>query len=218
MPLETALRRLLNVTYVQTIYAQAKSLEGLGPAELEIRGALRQRHRLGNKPEDNAVEKQGDNAGDESGSKPDDFTIQNQATLLEAENETMRSMMLLIGSVAGISLMVGIFGIMAVMTISVRERRREIGLRRAVGASRQDIRNQFLAEAAILSTIGGLCGVIAGIGITSVVAALGYWDALISWPAAVAAMFFSLAAGVAFGIYPAARAAALEPIQALRAE
>ena len=202
VPLETALRRLLNVTYVQTIYAQARSSEGLNLAEKEIRQILRQHHRLG------------ENVAD----KPDDFTIQNQATLLEAEGETMRSMMLLIGSVAGISLLVGVFGILAVMTISVRERRREIGLRRAIGASRHDIRNQFLAESAILSAIGGLCGVLLGVGITYAVALLGYWDALISWPSAAVAMLFSLAAGVVFGIYPAARAAALEPIQALRAE
>jgi putative ABC transport system permease protein len=240
VPLETALRRLLNVTYVQTIYAQARSSEELNLAEKEIRQILRQRHRLGSTPAGGgdtlaggagstltgetgnlltgeAGDTQADKA-DNQHSKPDDFTIQNQATLLEAEGETMRSMMLLIGSVAGISLMVGIFGIMAVMTISVRERRQEIGLRRAVGASRQDIRNQFLAEATILSTIGGLSGVLLGIGITYIVATLGYWDALISWPAAVAAMLFSLAAGLVFGIYPAARAAALEPIQALRAE
>lgn len=212
VPLETALRRLLNVAYVQTIYAQTKSPEELSSAEQEIRQTLRQRHRLGDMPGDAWTE------WNKRDGKPDDFTIQNQATLLEAEEETMRSMMLLIGSVASISLLVGIFGIMAVMTISVRERTKEIGLRRAVGASRQDIRNQFLAESAILSTIGGLCGVLAGIGITYAVAALGYWEVIISWPAAAAAIFFSLAAGLLFGIYPAARAAALEPIQALRAE
>ena len=198
VPLETAMRRLFNVTYVDTVYVQAREMEALLRAEDEIRELLRQRHRLGD--------------------KPDDFTIQNQAVLLETEREISRSMATLVSSVAGISLLVGGIGILAVMLISVRERRREIGLRRAIGALRRDIRNQFLVEASLLGGAGGIVGLALGISIALAVAALGYWETVISWPAATIAFVFSVSLGVVFGIYPAMRAARLEPIQALRAE
>jgi len=198
VPLETAMRRLANVTYVQMIYAQAGGADALDRAEAEIRALLRRQHRLS--------------------AKPDDFTIQNQATLLETERETSRSMTLLIGSVAGISLLVGGVGILAVMLISVRERTREIGLRRALGARRRDIRTQFLLESGLLAGAGGLLGVAGGVGAALLVSSLGYWETLISWPAAAIGFAFSVSIGLVFGIYPAARAATLEPIQALRAE
>ena len=198
VPLETGMRRLLNLDYVHTVYAQARSSAAIGPAEQEIAGLLRQRHRLG--------------------SKPDDFTIQNQATLLATERETTGSMTLLIGSVAGISLLVGGVGILAVMLMSVRERTREIGLRRALGALRRDIRNQFLLESAVLAGAGGVAGVVGGVGLSLAVSSLGYWPAMISWPAASVAFTFSVLVGVFFGLYPAAQAAKLEPIEALRAE
>jgi len=198
VPLEAAMRRLFNVTYVDTIYVQAREMEALQRAEDEIRELLRQRHRLGD--------------------KPDDFTVQNQAVLLETERDISRSMATLVSSVAGISLLVGGIGILAVMLISVRERRREIGLRRAIGALRRDIRNQFLVEASILGGAGGIVGVALGVSIALGVAALGYWESVISWPAATIAFGFSVSLGVVFGIYPAMRAARLEPIQALRAE
>jgi putative ABC transport system permease protein len=127
-------------------------------------------------------------------------------------------MTLLIGSVSGISLIVGGVGILAVMLISVRERTREIGLRRAVGARRCDIRNQFLLESAMLAGLGGLLGVAIGLGAAWTVSTLGVWDAVISWPSAAIGFLFSVSLGVAFGLYPAVRAAALEPIEALRAE
>jgi len=198
VPLETAMRRLLNVTYVQTVYAQARSSQVIGNAEQEIAELLRRRHRLAD--------------------KPDDFTLQNQARLMETERETTSSMTLLIGSVAGISLAVGGVGILAVMLMSVRERTREIGLRRALGALRRDIRNQFLLESAILAGAGGVAGVVGGVGLSWVVSSLGYWLAMISWLAAAVAFSFSVLVGVFFGLYPALRAASLEPIQALRAE
>jgi putative ABC transport system permease protein len=198
VPLETAMRRLLNLDYVHTVYVQARSSAAMGQAEQQIAELLRQRHRLGG--------------------KPDDFTIQNQATLLETERETTGSMTLLIGSVAGISLLVGGVGILAVMLMSVRERTSEIGLRRAVGALRRDIRTQFLFESGLLAGTGGMVGVIGGIGLSLVVSGLGYWPAVISWPAAAIAFAFSVGVGVFFGLYPAFRAARLEPIEALRTE
>jgi putative ABC transport system permease protein len=124
----------------------------------------------------------------------------------------------LIGSVAGISLLVGGVGILAVMLMSVRERTREIGLRRALGALRRDIRNQFLLESVLLAGAGGLAGVAGGVVLSLAASALGCWPTETSWPAAAVAFTFSVAVGVFFGIYPAARAARLEPIESLRAE
>jgi putative ABC transport system permease protein len=198
VPIGTAMRRLLNVPYIQTIYVQAKDSRLMSKAESEIRDLLRARHRLRK--------------------KPDDFTIQNQETLLATERETSQSMTVLVGSVAGISLFVGGVGILAVMLISIRERRGEIGLRRALGARRQDIRLQFLFESILLAGSGGAMGVIIGVGCAYGLSALGYWDTLISWPATAVAFLLSMILGVFFGIYPASRAASLEPIEALRAE
>jgi putative ABC transport system permease protein len=198
IPLETAMRRLFNVTHIHTVFVQAREAAVLEHAEGEIRELLRQRHRLRD--------------------KPDDFTIQNQATLLETERDTARSITLLIGSVAGISLFVGGVGILAVMLISIRERTGEIGLRRAVGARRRDIRNQFLVESCMLAGSGGFVGVIGGLAATLAVSELGYWEMAISWSAWAVGFLFSVAAGLAFGIYPAVRAARLVPIQALRSE
>jgi len=198
VPLGSAMRRLFNVDHIDTVYVQAESAEALDCAETEIRHLIRQRHRLRE--------------------KPDDFTIQNQATLLAAEREAAQSMTLLIGSVAAISLVVGGIGILAVMLIAVRERTPEIGLRRALGATRRDIRLQFLLESGLLAGSGGVIGVVAGVAAAVAVSQLGFWETIISWPAALAGFGFSVAVGLVFGICPAVRAAALEPIEALRAE
>lgn len=198
IPLRTAMRRVLNVTHVETIYARARDSESLVRAEEEIRAVLRDRHRLGG--------------------KADDFTIQNQATLLAAEHETSRSLTLLIGSVAGISLLVGGVGVLAVMLISIRERTGEIGLRRALGARRRDIKVQFLFESALLAGSGGAVGVLLGAGSAAALSTLTDWPAPVSWPAAFGAFLFSALLGLFFGLYPATRAARLEPIQALRSE
>jgi putative ABC transport system permease protein len=198
VPLGTAMRRLLNVTYVQSVYVQARDTASMGKTESEIRELLRIRHRLRG--------------------KPDDFTIQNQETLLATEREASESMTVLIGSVAGISLLVGGVGILAVMLIAIRERRGEIGLRRALGARCRDIRVQFLIESVLLAGTGGATGVLVGIGFAHGLSAMGYWETLISWPSAAMAFGFSAILGVFFGMYPASRAAGLEPIEALRAE
>ncbi|MDH4238186.1 MAG: FtsX-like permease family protein [Phycisphaerae bacterium] len=150
--------------------------------------------------------------------KRDDFAIQNQVALLEVERETAAAMTLLIGSIAGISLIVGGVGILAVMLISVRERTNEIGLRRAVGALRRDIRNQFLIESALLSGTGGVVGAAIGAVLAFTLSSLGYWHTIISWPAVGAALAFSITVGIISGIYPAIRAAKLAPIEALRAD
>ena len=198
VPLETAMRRLLNVAYIQTILVQARNSAVLADVEQEVRGVLRRRQRL---PE----------------GRPDNFTIQNQMRLLATERQTARSMTTLIGSVASIALLVGGVGIFGVMLISVRERVREIGLRRAVGARRRDIQVQFLVEAALLAGVGGTLGVMAGVAATHAASALGAWDTLLSWPAAAMGFLVSVTIGLLFGIYPAIRAACLEPIEALRA-
>jgi putative ABC transport system permease protein len=198
VPLETALHRLLNVTYVQAIYVQAVGGNEMGRAEAEIQDLLHQRHRLG--------------------SQDDDFTILNQAVLLETERQASRSLTLLTGAVAAISLIVGGVGILAVMLISVRERTHEIGLRRAVGARRRDIRNQFLLESGMLAGLGGLAGIGVGVAASLGVSYLGYWDAILSWPAMAVGFLFSASIGVVFGLYPAMRAAHLQPVEALRAE
>jgi len=198
VPLRTAMRRVLSITHVHSLYVQAIDGAALDRAEAEIRILLRERHRLGD--------------------RSDDFTIQNQAALLATERETSRSLTALIGSVAAISLFVGGVGILAVMLISVRERTAEIGLRRALGARRADIRRQFLFESAILAVAGAAFGVILGLAGAFALSRFSSWATLVSWPATFGAVFFSMLLGVLFGSYPAARAARLEPVAALRAE
>ena len=199
VPLETAMRRLLNVPYIHTIYVQALGSQWMDRVERDVAQLLRERHRV-------------------TEGRPDTFTIQNQKTLLRAERDAARSMTLLIGAVANIALLVGGVGILAVMLMSVRERTREIGLRRALGARPRDIRMQFLVEALLMAATGGVVGVITGIAATHAAAVFGAWKPLISWPATALALAFSMAVGVVVGIYPAHRASRLDPIQALKAE
>jgi putative ABC transport system permease protein len=198
IPLATAMRRVLNVTHLESIFVKARSSSRLREAEEEIRALLRRRHRLGK--------------------KPDDFSIQNQASLIESEREMAGDLILLVGSVAGISLLVGGVGILAVMLISLNERVREIGLRRALGARKADIKVQFLLESTLLSLTGGVLGIVIGVGGALALSAFGAWETLVPWRAIVGAFASSVAIGILFGFYPAVRAAALEPIEALRSE
>jgi len=197
VPLETALRRLFNVPHLRTIYLQAQDSAMLARVEADVRELLRARRRLGD-------------------GQVDTFKILNQATLLDSQRQTARFLTLLIGSVATIALLVGGVGILAVMTMSVRERTREVGLRRALGARRRDILVQFLLEATILAGLGGLVGASLGLLGSALVGAS--WSVAVSWPTVVTAFCTAVVVGLLFGIYPAHRAATLAPVAALRAE
>lgn len=198
IPINTAMRRLIRITYIQKIHIQVAHSKQLQRAETEIRELLRERHRLRD--------------------KPDDFTIQNQGTLVQTERESARTLTFLVGSVAAISLLVGGVGILAVMLTASRERRKEIGLRRAIGARRRDIRTQFLLESLIIAAIGGFSGASIGLLFTFLASILGGWNAIVSWDATGAGLALSAVIGLVFGIYPASKASSLEPIEALRAE
>jgi putative ABC transport system permease protein len=149
---------------------------------------------------------------------PDNFTVRNLTEVLKAQEDSSRVFGLLLAAVAGVSLLVGGIGIMNIMLVSVTERTREIGLRLAVGARGRDILRQFLIEAVTLSVMGGALGVLLGAGATWAVAEFAQWQVVLSTQAVLLAVGFSAAVGVFFGYYPARRAAALLPIQALRHE
>jgi putative ABC transport system permease protein len=200
IPIRTALRRVFNLTYINTINIQTTSTGSMERAVAQVVELLRDRHRL-NKQQ-----------------KPDDFTIQNQADLLEAQRETTDTFTMLIGSIAGISLLVGGIGILAIMLIAIRERTNEIGLRMAVGASRKDIMTQFVLEASILGIGGGLVGILLGILGAFVVRVATSWAVSISPDSVGLAFGFSILVGLFFGVYPARRASLLDPITALRSE
>jgi len=200
IPIITALRRVFNLDYINTVYAQVKDVELMDKAESEIRDLLRERHRLVKK------------------AKPDDFTIQNQVDVLEAQQEATATFTILIAGIAAISLMVGGIGILAIMLITVKERTNEIGLRMAVGARPKDILVQFLSESLILGFSGGFFGVVISVIGTIIVGITTEWHAVISLQSIFLSIGFSLSVGLFFGVYPAKKAAMLDPIDALRAE
>jgi putative ABC transport system permease protein len=198
VPVDTALRRLFNITYINTLFIQAASSARIDEAAAEVTALLRERHRL---------------AG-----KPDDFTVQSQTEILEAERETSRTFTNLLSAVAAISLVVGGVGILAVMLMTIKERTREIGVRRAVGALRRDVLVQFVVESLVLGVSGGVAGILLGVGIAVTAAHFTQWPMSLSFPAVAVAFSFSAAIGLLFGVYPAAKAARLDPIEALRSE
>lgn len=200
IPLRTAMRRVFNLTYINSINIEAVSKEKMDAASEEVQKLLRERHRL------------------DRLDKPDDFTIQSQADLLEAEKETTETFTTLIGSIAAVSLLVGGIGILAIMLMAVKERTNEIGLRMSVGASRKDILVQFIFEAAILGLGGGTVGVLIGIAGSLFIGAATKWPAVVSWPSVAISFGFSLMVGLFFGVYPARRASLFDPIVALRNE
>jgi len=198
VPFQTAARRILNVSYLHTIYVQARSTAQLEALERDVREILHVRH-----PARSGV--------------PESFVVLNQAMLLRAERAATTALNRLIPAVSGIALLLGAVGILTVMLMSVRERTREIGLRRALGASKKDIRFQFIAESAMLGGLGGAAGVLVGVAGSWAGAFLGGWDLVVSWTPALLGFGCSMILGVAVGSIPAVRAARLEPIEALNA-
>jgi putative ABC transport system permease protein len=199
VPLSTLQKRIMGVTYIQAIMVSANSPEETVTAEGEIRLLLHQRHHI-------------------PPGQDDDFTVRNMTDIAAAAEASSQIMTLLLGSIASVSLIVGGIGIMNIMLVSVTERTREIGIRMAVGARSRDILLQFLVEAVVLSLAGGLLGVILGVASSRIISAFVHWPTIISLGSILLASFFSVAIGVFFGLYPARRAASLDPIEALRYE
>jgi len=204
IPLSTAKKRVLGVSqanarFVGVIQIKVASPDLLSDVQQQVIDLLRQRHRL--QPyQDN------------------DFDVRNLAESFAAQAESSRTMTLLLGAIASVSLLVGGIGIMNIMLVSVTERTREIGLRMAVGARSRDILGQFLIEAVTLALIGGILGILLGVGGSTLIAMLANWSTLIT-PVSIAVAFGSSAfIGIFFGYYPAHKAAFLDPIEALRYE
>ncbi len=204
IPLSTAKKRLfgkgaLAGDSVTSITVKVKNAELMLEAETEITELLRTRHKLRD-AEDN------------------DFRIHNFEQILQTSADTTRILTLLLAAIASISLLVGGIGIMNIMLVSVAERTKEIGLRLAVGAAETDIRLQFLIEAAVLSMVGGVIGILLGAGGASAIASVAGWPTVLSPSSIVLAFGFSAFVGIFFGYYPAHRASKLDPIVALRRE
>ena len=200
IPIQTALRRVFNLSYISSINIQAINQEKMAETAKQITEVLRDRHRLNKQ------------------NKADDFTVQSQTDLLETQRETTDTFTMLITSIAGISLLVGGIGVLAIMLIAIRERTNEIGLRMAVGASKKDILIQFVIESAILSIGGGVIGIFIGV-IGSLIISFGTeWAASVSLTSIIYSFGFSMLVGLFFGVYPARKASLLDPINALRSE
>jgi putative ABC transport system permease protein len=199
IPWTSAMTRLTGGTTFRNLSMQGASADQLDEISEAITSLLRQRHRL-----QDGVD--------------DDFSIRTQTETLETFTSTAKTMTMLLGSIAGVSLLVGGIGIMNIMLVSVTERTREIGIRMAVGAKSGDILSQFLAEAVTLSIVGGIAGIGIGVGISRLISVNMGWPVLTSSNAITVAFLFSAAIGIFFGFYPARKAAQLDPIESLRYE
>jgi putative ABC transport system permease protein len=199
MPYTTVMKKLVGVDWLQRITASIDSKDDEELATNQITSLLRQRHQL--------------RADEDS-----DFSIRSPDEIAQTVGQVSLILTLLLGSVAAISLLVGGIGIMNIMLVSVTERTREIGIRMAVGATESDVQLQFLSEAVVLSSIGGLIGIVFGIVSSILVAKAMQWPTAVSPFSVIVAVAFSAAVGIFFGYYPARKASRLDPIEALRYE
>ena len=198
-PFSTVQKKLLAIQHVQSANVSAITPEATRTAEEQITELLRARHKLAPNQEN-------------------DFSVRNMTDVAEAADETNRIMTILLASIASVSLLVGGIGIMNIMLVSVTERTREIGIRMAIGARSSAVRTQFLIEAIVLSLTGGIIGILLGLGVSVLIPQMLGWPTLVSVASVVGSVLFSAAVGIFFGFYPARKAAALDPIDALRYE
>ena len=199
IPFQTGRFEIFGTDRINDIWTLVGSEDSISAAMAEIQSAIRRSHKL--------------RAG-----RPDDFSIRDQADLLATVGETTKTFTLLLAGIAAVSLLVGGIGIMNIMLVSVTERTREIGVRKALGATRNNILLQFLTEAVILCVLGGILGILAGtIGASQLSSAMG-WETAVDVRSILIAFAFASGIGVAFGVWPARRASTLDPIEALRYE
>lgn len=199
VPLTTAQERLMGITYIRTINIQASSADQIEPVQAQVEVLLRQRHHI-------------------VGDKEDDFTVRNLTSLMEVMKTNTTTLTLFLGSIAAISLIVGGIGIMNIMMVSVTERTREIGIRKALGATFQNIMMQFLIESVVIGVVGGLLGIFMGISLALVLGKFTQFYTVITASPIIISFAVSVGTGLFFGIYPARKAARLDPIEALRYE
>ena len=199
VPYTTVQKKISGISWVQMIMVSVTSQDAMAPAQSAISALLRQRHHL--RP-----------------GEDDDFIIRSPNEMAQAAEATSLAMTVLLGIIASISLLVGGIGIMNIMLVSVTERTREIGIRMAVGATEQDVQRQFLSEAVVLSSLGGIAGILLGVVASALITRFVHWSTFVSPLSVVVAAFFSAAVGIFFGYYPARKAARLDPIEALRYE
>ena len=199
IPYTTSMERVEGIDYLRMVYVVAKDDEGIDRLQADIENLLRVRHNI-------------------KDTNLDDFNIQNMKSIMETVAQTTGTFTLFLGAVAAISLVVGGIGIMNIMLVSVTERTREIGVRKALGATYSVIVTQFLIEAVVISLMGGFIGIAFGIGASKVIGMVSGMSTVVSVPTIIMSFAFSMAIGLIFGIYPARKAAKLNPIDALHYE